>query len=345
MIKAARLAGFLAAHSFMNVLGGDRHIVNYGRIDKNGQEYAERIKQGMLTVNVKAGQRKILQNPVMAASAVLVYNCMGDLMPVPDSFYAGNDIMFIEIMSYKDGRQAIFGLRYEMLEHRIALTNLEIYFLSEGVRKKNVLKSFWDGFAEHECGADIFSQTDQRLLDVKKHRYGDTYLLLFSKISYGVNGVLSKTISPSDISRKFDDVGWHSSEGLRPGESGDNTFCVHIGIFAIWCAINGFAGGELKRKVETIRKIHLNRTGSPGMWCLDKMDGQLTNEDLNDEGNAFACWYYDGSGGMYVRDYIDVFGDDRPEFSYDVPDNWKSYDIIAPIITRRLHEWRSGLKK
>ncbi len=37
-------------------------------------------------------------------------------------------------------------------------------------------------------------------------------------------------------------------------------------------------------------------------------DGKFTDEDLNEEGNAFALQYY-GDNGLYLDDYAEAFGD------------------------------------
>ena len=55
-------------------------------------------------------------------------------------------------------------------------------------------------------------------------------------------------------------------------------------------------------------------------------DGKFTNEDLTDEGNAFASSYYDFH---YTNDYAGLFADDvytAPEAAHDVGKLFKLLD-------------------
>lgn len=344
MIEASKLAGFLAAHSLMSIKGGDRHVVNYGYVDAQGKEHAQRIKKGLLTKNMKIGQNTLIKNPQKAIYSALIYNCMGDLMPLPVSIFSGNDILVVEFKSYEDDTQAIFGLRYDVTHSHLKITSFWIYFLSKGIKKKAVLKAFWKGFSEHEFGGEIYAHMDidaLKVCEAKKHGFDVSF---FFSIGYGSGGVLNQPAPPSSISNKFDDASWHYGEGLPEGYE-ENALGVHIGVFAIWCALNGLAGDTLKRKVSGIKKMYESRSNSPGQWCIDKMDGQLTNDALSDDGNAFAYDYYDLAKGEYRRDYFEAAGDDDNDYAFSVPDSWETYDKVAPIIARRYEEWRSKTKE
>jgi hypothetical protein len=70
-----------------------------------------------------------------------------------------------------------------------------------------------------------------------------------------------------------------------------------------------------------------------------KCDVQLTDEDLSDEGNAFAVAYFDFQNGKFLADYESSLGAGLPGL-YHVPDTWQSYDVIKPVLDRRFAEWK-----
>jgi hypothetical protein len=63
-------------------------------------------------------------------------------------------------------------------------------------------------------------------------------------------------------------------------------------------------------------------------------------DDLNEEGNAFAREYYEASG-RYFDDYNAVVANGLPS-CYHVEDSWTVYDRIAEIIDRRYAEWKAS---
>jgi len=88
------------------------------------------------------------------------------------------------------------------------------------------------------------------------------------------------------------------------------------------------------------------REQPPGAWFISACDEKFTDEDLSPEGNAFAQAYYANDVELkpgaitYVTDYAAVFG--AAQHLYGVPDSWESYDRLAPTVSRRFMEWRSG---
>jgi hypothetical protein len=80
---------------------------------------------------------------------------------------------------------------------------------------------------------------------------------------------------------------------------------------------------------------------TPGAFFLRGCDGKFTNEDLNDEGNAFAAEYFDFQKGQYLSDYEKNLGVDLPSL-YHVADTWDNFEKIKPILDRRLAAWRDA---
>jgi len=69
-------------------------------------------------------------------------------------------------------------------------------------------------------------------------------------------------------------------------------------------------------------------------------EGKFTNDDLNDEGNAFAQAYYDLKTGKYLADYESTLGEDLEEL-YFVRDSWENFDRLKPVLDRRFKEWKA----
>ena len=116
---------------------------------------------------------------------------------------------------------------------------------------------------------------------------------------------------------KYDDASWHYG-GEFPSESPQEYGGTHIGIFLRWCFTKGWAGElhttEEKDNVEAV--IHGRMSGTE--FLFKYCDGKFTDEDLTDEGNAFASSYYDSS---YGDDYAAFFADEMylaPESAHDV---------------------------
>lgn len=143
---------------------------------------------------------------------------------------------------------------------------------------------------------------------------------------------------------KYDDASWHYG-GDFPAGLPDEAGATHIAMFVAWCVLNGMAG-EL-HEIECLEATNAlrARTLTPTGWFIATCDGKFTDEDLTEEGNAFASEYYGVGGdlasgpGSYLDDYEDAF----PEAAnlYEVPAAWSSYDRLAPIIARRAMKWRA----
>lgn len=124
---------------------------------------------------------------------------------------------------------------------------------------------------------------------------------------------------------KYDDASWHYG-GEFPSESPQELGGTHIGIFLRWCFMKGWAGElhatEEKDDVEAVIRGEMSGTDFLFKYC----DGKFTNEDLTDDGNAFASSYYDSS---YLGDYTGLFADEMyvaPESAHDVSKIFKLLD-------------------
>ena len=143
---------------------------------------------------------------------------------------------------------------------------------------------------------------------------------------------------------KYDDASWHYG-GDFPEGLPEEAAATHIGMFVAWAMLNGFAGSIHTDDFPGMLATLKGRELTPGAWFLQACDGKFTDEDLNDEGNAFTRSYYADDSGLrtgaegYLADYESTFpaSDDL----YSVPDSWASYDQIAPRISKRMSKWRN----
>ena len=134
----------------------------------------------------------------------------------------------------------------------------------------------------------------------------------------------------------YDRADWHYGgdypEGLPPENGG-----THIGMFLAWAIMNGLEG-EFHREESPASLAAVRARQMTGRQFLSKeCDEKFWDEDLSDEGNAFAKHYYESN--RYFEDYEAALAGDLPSM-YHVQDTWQNYDTIAPIITRRFEEWK-----
>jgi hypothetical protein len=140
---------------------------------------------------------------------------------------------------------------------------------------------------------------------------------------------------------KYDDASWHYG-GNFPEDLEPTAGATHIALFVAWATLAGL-GGELAADQLPLLK---SRSMTPTEWFIAACDEKFTDEDLSDEGNAFARSYYaDAEGalrdhiGSYLGDYEVTF----PEATdlYRVAPLWSSFDRLAAVLDQRLAEWRS----
>jgi hypothetical protein len=136
---------------------------------------------------------------------------------------------------------------------------------------------------------------------------------------------------------KYEDVSWHNGAEDYPKDLAPEAAATHAGMFLAWATSSGLASSTLAGDAEALRA----RTVTPGAFFYNQCDGKLTDEDLNDEGNAFAQVYFDPEGAQYLNDYDAVLCHGL-QSAYHVPDTWASFDKLKPRLDRRLVEWRRG---
>jgi dihydrofolate reductase len=162
-----------------------------------------------------------------------------------------------------------------------------------------------------------------------------------------VAAIMSVAGSPScfqparSVVMAYDRADWHYG-GDYPAELPPENGGTHIGMFLAWAIINDLHGDlhreESQASVERVKK----RAMTGREFLFKECDEKFWDNDLNDEGNAFASWYYESEGdhiSNYLEDYEAALGRDLPTL-YHVEDTWENYDRIASIISQRFMERR-----
>jgi hypothetical protein len=145
------------------------------------------------------------------------------------------------------------------------------------------------------------------------------------------------------MAESYDKAKWHF-EGDYPEDLPPENGGTHIGMFLAWTILNGLEGEphrkESKRDLTRVR----NRKMTGRDFLFRNCDGVLTEEDLNDEGNAFARSYFAdpdrGGYGKYMADYAKALDTAALPSEYHVEDTWENYDKLAALIDRRYAAWR-----
>jgi hypothetical protein len=138
---------------------------------------------------------------------------------------------------------------------------------------------------------------------------------------------------------KYDDASWHSGgefpEGSAPEYGG-----THIGLLLKWCLLRGWAGElHLQESAEDLRKL-LGGEMTGTEFLFRNCDGKFTDEDLNEEGNAFVANYY-GNEGPYLSDYAETFGD----LMYVASESRHDFGKFSQMVEHRYNASTGGNKK
>src|SRR5713226_4475893 len=101
---------------------------------------------------------------------------------------------------------------------------------------------------------------------------------------------------------KYDDASWHYG-GNFPEDLAQEAGATHTGMFVAWAFLAGLAGDIYNTDFpDEIPKLQ-SRSITPGRFFLEACDGKFVDEDLNEQGNAFAIGYFDFKTGQFLADY------------------------------------------
>jgi len=144
----------------------------------------------------------------------------------------------------------------------------------------------------------------------------------------------------------IDRADWHYG-GDYPKELPNENGGTHIGMFLAWIILNNLEG-DLHREdsVESLAAVRA-RTMTGRDFLFSMCDERFWNDDLNDEGLAFALSYYSGPEGkgygQYIDDYERTLGKELPSI-YHIENSWENFDKLEPIITKAYTNWKKSTK-
>ncbi len=140
----------------------------------------------------------------------------------------------------------------------------------------------------------------------------------------------------------YDRIDWHSNGEGFPKQANPEDGGTHIGMFLTWIIQNDFVG-ELYREMSQESLTHVkNRRMTGRDFLIEECDSKFYDEILNEEGNSFTQFYYEGDGNdSYFGDYAEVFTE--CDNVYDVENTWQNYDRIMPVIDKRYQEWKNNI--
>ena len=133
----------------------------------------------------------------------------------------------------------------------------------------------------------------------------------------------TNTTAPARSMTIVDDIDAHMA---RAGQI--DRAALLPGVFLAWCVRLQLVDSSFANQHQELI-LRLNYHEITGAQLLvDACGGTLRYEHLNPRGGEFARAYYP----LFIDDWRATFGEDI----YSVPDNWETYDRIAPALTSAL---------
>ncbi|HEX9407079.1 MAG TPA: hypothetical protein VF975_07160 [Thermoanaerobaculia bacterium] len=135
---------------------------------------------------------------------------------------------------------------------------------------------------------------------------------------------------------KYDDASWHY--GDFPSDLSHENGATHIAMFLAWAITRDLLGEmhledpEDRRDAEAVKQ----RDADPREVFLKWCDEKLTDEDLSEEGNAFASSYYENRYYVDLEETVPYKGNSV----YRIENSWENYELMFKVLDRRFEEWR-----
>ena len=137
---------------------------------------------------------------------------------------------------------------------------------------------------------------------------------------------------------KYDDASWHYG-GEFPEDLPDEAGATHTGMFLAWAHLAGLSDETFVTDYPEVIDRLRSREITPGKFFLTMCDGKFTDDDLNEQGDAFTKVYFDFSNGQYLTDYEDAVAASELPSLYHVADTWENFDRLKPVLDRRFADW------
>lgn len=113
---------------------------------------------------------------------------------------------------------------------------------------------------------------------------------------------------------------------------------THTGMFLGWIIDHDLYSEMIKKESAHAIADFKERKGKV-ISLYEEWDGCLIDYMLNDEGNAFAQYYFDFEKGQFLNDYTNLFNVADPH-TFDVPCTWENYEKLKKAIDQRYYDWK-----
>jgi len=122
----------------------------------------------------------------------------------------------------------------------------------------------------------------------------------------------------------YDRADWHYG-GNFPSDLPPEAGGTHIGMFLAWTITRGLEGEFHRAESPAVLEALRSRQITGREFLTDECDEKFREEDLSEEGNAFAKVYYEKEGrGGYLADYEEILGGDCVFRSIVIADSGRS---------------------
>lgn len=137
----------------------------------------------------------------------------------------------------------------------------------------------------------------------------------------------------------YDKAKYHYDADNFPADLDESQGFVHTGMFLGWIVDHDlydtvWFGPEMESYLTAFKGRQLS-----GPKFFEACDGVLLDEMLNDEGNAFAHYYFEFGRGKYLSDYARLFAQGLPTI-YHVADTWENYERLKKRVDKRYRKWK-----
>ena len=149
-------------------------------------------------------------------------------------------------------------------------------------------------------------------------------------------------LSAADGPHVYDKAKYHDAVVQKYGLS-DEHAANHTIVFLRWLIERHLMSDSFEKTSADI--LARFRSGKVSIHKVyDWWDRCLVDDQLSQEGNAFAMHYFDFDRGRYIDDYIATLKGKLPtEFHVDYTE--ENYQKMKRVIDRRYDEWRTSQKK
>ena len=128
---------------------------------------------------------------------------------------------------------------------------------------------------------------------------------------------------------KYDNASWHYG-GNFPKGSPQEYGGTHIALMLKWCFLKGWAGElHMQEDRDDVERL-IRGEKSATDFLFECCDGKFTDQQLNEEGNAFISVYF-GEDGPYTNDYAATFGKQM----YIAPESDHDFHLFSAMVEKR----------